>query len=44
VDTWRPQPVTTVDSGTFDTSQGTADYTVFETFTLVRPRTDAEHD
>ena len=23
VDTWRPQPVTTVDSGTFDTSEGT---------------------
>ena len=23
VDTWRPRPVTTVDSGTFDTSQGT---------------------
>ena len=23
VDTWRPHPVTTVDSGTFDTSQGT---------------------
>src|SRR6202007_973065 len=23
VDTWRPHPVTTVDSGTFDTSKGT---------------------
>ena len=23
MDTWRPRPVTTVDSGTFDTSQGT---------------------
>lgn len=62
VDTRRPHPVTTVDSGVFDTSQGTVhlalgcggspraarapdspdagDYTLFETFTLVRPRSD----
>jgi hypothetical protein len=66
VQTLRPHPVTTADTGVFDTSQGTVhlvlgcggtnanlddygvdtagaptpDYTEFETFTLIRPRSD----